>query len=117
MNVKYQFLETLKCDQILKPENFTKSQTLNMLIQTQSQMKLVQWGLKNKKLRRTVVKSLTRTITKKYVTISCNERNKAKSFSKSQCVAEAKKYPGGRDFSKIFLSTFITLVENIYSRV
>ena len=32
MNVKYQFIETLKRHQILKPEDFTKSQTLNMLI-------------------------------------------------------------------------------------
>ena len=36
MNVNYQFVESLKRDQISKPENFTKSQALNMLIQTQS---------------------------------------------------------------------------------
>ena len=36
MNVKYQFVESLKRHQISKSENYTKSQVLNMLIQTQS---------------------------------------------------------------------------------
>ena len=36
MIVNYQFVELLKRHKISKLENFTKSQALNMLIQTQS---------------------------------------------------------------------------------
>ena len=36
MNVNYQFVESLKRHQASKPENFTKLQALNTLIQTQS---------------------------------------------------------------------------------
>ena len=35
MNANYQFVESLKRHQTSKPENFTKSQGLNALIQTQ----------------------------------------------------------------------------------
>ena len=35
INVNYQFVESLKPHQISKPQNFTKSQGLNTLIQTQ----------------------------------------------------------------------------------
>ena len=37
-------------------------------------------------------------------------------ISQSQNVAAAKKYPCSRDLPKVFQSTYITFVENIYSR-
>ena len=36
-----------------------------------------------------------------------------KETKQSQYVAAANKYPGGRDLSKIFQSTYIAFVENI----
>ena len=54
----------LKTSPNLEGRKLTKSQALNMLIQTQSQIKLLPWSPKNTRLKRTVVKSLTITITK-----------------------------------------------------
>ena len=54
----------LKTSPNLEGRKLTKSQALNMLIQTQSQIKLLSWSPKNTRLKRTVVKSLTITITK-----------------------------------------------------
>ena len=56
MNVNYQFAESLKRHQISKPENFTKSQALNMLTQTQSLIRLFPRSLKNIKVKKNCCK-------------------------------------------------------------
>ena len=71
-NVNYQFLESVKRHKTSKPGNCTKLQALNMLIQTRSKIKLLPWSPKNTRLKTAVTKSLTRKITRKYGTISCN---------------------------------------------
>ena len=72
MNINYQLVESVKRHQIWNPGNFTKPLALNVLIQTQSYIKLLPWTPKNIKLKRTVVKSSTRTIKTRHGTISCN---------------------------------------------